>query len=240
MNVKLPTLNRTIDDLCQYLGEIDSVSLNWEALSDDNLFHEAVICIIGSQMLYEVSLLLANRLQDKGVLEKDFIRKNANRYESILLKIFSEKIEFSDCEGKERYVSPRFKNRLSSLLSVTGKRLYVEGPTLMQLLCSARDGRDARETLVKKIAGFGPKQASLFLRRVGYCTKLAVLDVHVLDYLKLARGIKPKPHFLSSVSSYERLENEFYQVATDFGHAVGYVDLAMWVTMRVAKREFAT
>jgi N-glycosylase/DNA lyase len=91
--------------------------------------------------------------------------------------------------------------------------------------------------LVAAVSGFGPKQTSLFLRRIGYCSELAVLDTHVLDYLRMACGIRPKPGALSRLSSYEYVENEFRRVAKEFGYAVGCVDLAMWVTMRVAKRE---
>jgi N-glycosylase/DNA lyase len=105
------------------------------------------------------------------------------------------------------------------------------------ILFSARSARHARELLVNAVSGFGPKQASLFLRRVGYCSELAILDTHILDYLRMAHGIDPKPGMLSRLTSYERIEVEFQRVASEFGHAVGCVDLAMWITMRVAKRE---
>ncbi|WP_419600764.1 hypothetical protein, partial [Thiolapillus sp.] len=106
-----------------------------------------------------------------------------------------------------------------------------------KMMISCGSAKEARELLVKNVWGFGPKQASLFLRRVGYCAELAALDTHILDYLRLARGIDPKPSALSRLASYERVEKEFQRVASDFGHPVGCVDLAMWVTMRVAKRE---
>jgi len=112
-----------------------------------------------------------------------------------------------------------------------------QGQSLRKILFSAGSAREAREILVKQVWGFGPKQASLFLRRVGYSAQLAVLDTHILDYLRLARGIDPKPSALSRLPSYEQIEAEFQRVAADFGHSVGCVDLAMWVTMRVAKRE---
>jgi N-glycosylase/DNA lyase len=105
------------------------------------------------------------------------------------------------------------------------------------MLGAARSASQARVSLVEAVSGFGPKQASLYLRRVGFSSELAVLDTHILDYLKMARGIDPKPGSLSRLSVYEQIEHQFRQVANDFGHGVGCVDLAMWVTMRVAKRE---
>jgi N-glycosylase/DNA lyase len=115
--------------------------------------------------------------------------------------------------------------------------MRIHGQSLRDTLFSASSAREARELLVQQVWGFGPKQASLFLRRVGYCAELAVLDTHILDYLRVARGLDPKPSALSRLASYERIEVEFQRVAEEFGHSVGCVDLAMWVTMRVAKRE---
>ena len=115
--------------------------------------------------------------------------------------------------------------------------IYKRNMSLRMILCSAQSSRHARELLVEAVWGFGPKQASLFLRRIGFCSSLAVLDTHVLDYLRLARGIDPKPGVLSRLSTYEKIEAEFKIVAEEFGHSVGCVDLAMWITMRVAKRE---
>ena len=97
--------------------------------------------------------------------------------------------------------------------------------------------KNARKALMLNVCGFGPKQASLFLRRVGYCADLAVLDVHVLDYLHLAHGVRIPPGQLGRLSGYEKIEDTFREIATRFGHSLGCVDLATWLTMRVAKRE---
>ncbi len=132
---------------------------------------------------------------------------------------------------------PRFKNRLASLLTSTIVEIYGHAKTIRGLLFSARSAKDARLLLTQFVWGFGPKQASLFLRRIGYCADLAVLDVHVLDYLQLARGISVSPSKLARLPFYENIENTFREVASDFGHSLGCVDLATWLTMRVAKRE---
>jgi N-glycosylase/DNA lyase len=126
---------------------------------------------------------------------------------------------------------------LASLLATTVTTMRDQDQSLRKILFSAGSARKARESLVKQVWGFGPKQASLFLRRVGYSAQLAVLDTHIIDYLRLARGIDPKPSALSRLPGYEQIEAEFQRVAAGFGHSVGCVDLAMWVTMRVAKRE---
>jgi len=53
----------------------------------------------------------------------------------------------------------------------------------------------------------------------------------------LAKGIFITPRKLGLLTFYEEVEDNFREIASDFGHSLGCVDLATWVTMRVAKRE---
>ena len=59
----------------------------------------------------------------------------------------------------------------------------------------------------------------------------------LLDYLQLARGLSLSSSKLGHLSFYEEIEDTFREVAAEFGHSVGCVDLATWLTMRVAKKE---
>ncbi len=45
------------------------------------------------------------------------------------------------------------------------------------------------------------------------------------------------PSRLGRLSCYEEVEDTFREIASRFGHSLGCVDLATWLTMRVAKRE---
>jgi len=200
--------------------------------TEEELLYEACVCMFSSQMVFEVAEAAARRLKDRGLLRATRI----DEYEQHLALALYEPLTIEQ-GGKIRQARPRFRNRLASLLATTVSTMREQGQSLRGSLFSAGSAREARELLVKQVWGFGPKQASLFLRRVGYCTELAVLDTHILDYLRVARGIDPKPGALARLSGYERVEAEFQIVAAEFGHPVGCVDLAMWVTMRVAKRE---
>lgn len=183
-------------------------------------------------MVFEVAEAAAQRIKDRGLLKATASKD----YEQRLATVLGEPLAI-ERNGKIRHARPRFKNRLASLLATTVKTMRIQGQTLRETLATANSAYEARELLVRQVWGFGPKQASLFLRRVGYCAELAVLDTHILDYLRVARGLDPKPSALSRLESYERIEVEFQKVAEEFGHSIGCVDLAMWVTMRVAKRE---
>ncbi len=233
----LALINQTIKELCSEAEATSSPDTAWHRLTEEELLQEAATCIFGSQMIYEVSVATAERLRQQGLLRHDQYGDNwQSVYETKLVASFSTPLTVK-VNGKKRTMRPRFKNRLASLLAKTVATMREQGTSLHRILSSAPSARDARKILIKMVWGFGPKQASLFLRRIGFCSELAVLDTHVLDYLRMARGIAPRPGTLSRLSGYERIEDEFQRLATEFGHAVGSLDLAMWVTMRVAKRE---
>lgn len=230
--MNMTAVDRTIRALCTEVKVSGRKIQDWQLRTEEELLHEVCVCMFSSQMVFEVAEAAAQRIKDHGLLRAT---KHAD-YEQHLSAALSEPLAI-ERDGKIRHVRPRFRNRLASLLATTVTTMHERGQSLRGTLFSAGSAREARELLVKQVWGFGPKQSSLFLRRVGYCAELAVLDTHILDYLRVARGIDPKPSALSRLAGYERIEAEFQRVAAEFGHSVGCVDLAMWVTMRVAKRE---
>lgn len=230
--MNMVAVDKTIRALCAEVSGNARGVRDWHLRTEEELLHEACVCMFSSQMVFEVAEAAAGRIKDRGLLRAT----RAVDYEQRLALALYEPLTVEQ-GGRIRQVRPRFRNRLASLLATTMSTMLEQGQSLRGTLFSAGSAREARELLVKQVWGFGPKQASLFLRRVGYCAELAVLDTHILDYLRVARGIDPKPGALSRLSGYERIEAEFQRVAAEFGHPVGCVDLAMWVTMRVAKRE---
>lgn len=234
--MSLAAIDRTIKVMCSEVGSLRNGTRDWKSLSEEELLYEATVCVFGSQMLFEVAVAAANRTKESGLLKIGQTIERREVYEARLKGVLSEPLSV-EINGIRRQMLPRFRNRFAALLASTVERIHGQGSSLRAILRSARSAQHARHRLVAVVSGFGPKQASLFLRRVGYCSELAVLDTHVLDYLRMACGIDPRPGSLSRLSSYESIENEFRRVADGFGYAVGCVDLAMWVTMRVAKRE---
>lgn len=234
MNAEI--INRTIDAMCSEIKTQSSSALDWPLLTEDELLYEAAICIFGSQMQFEMAVATADRLRDRDLLLSKEIANKVD-YEEHILDALSQPLSVLSKDGVARTVRPRFRNRLASLLATTVMEIYGKGHSLRRLLFTADCAKEARRALMLNVWGFGPKQASLFLRRVGYCADLAVLDVHVLDYLHLTRGVKIAPSRLGRLSCYEEIEDTFREIASRFGHSLGCVDLATWLTMRVAKRE---
>jgi N-glycosylase/DNA lyase len=235
--MNLAAINQTIKAMCPEVGTLGVGRCNWRLLTEEELLYQAASCMFSSRMRFEVAKAAADCVRASGLLNwEEISTRQFADYEAQLQTILSKPVSVV-VNGSRRQMLPRFRNRLASLLAKTVETIHWGGSTLREILFSARSSRHARKCLAETISGFGPKQASLFLRRVGFCSDLAILDTHILDYLKLARGIDPKPSALSRLSSYEIIETEFQGVAAEFGYPVGCVDLAIWITMRIAKRE---
>lgn len=230
-------INQTIRAMCLEVKAQASAMENWQLMAEEELLYEAAICIFGSQMMFEMAVATADRLREQNLLQVVPGGRSVETIEQKVVEALHDPLLIPADDGTQRWVRPRFKNRLASLLATTIAEIYGQSQTIRGFLFAAQSAKKARETLTQHIWGFGPKQASLFLRRIGYCADLAVLDVHVLDYLQLVRGLSLSPSKLRRLSFYEEIEETFRDIAAEFGHSVGCVDLATWLTMRVAKRE---
>ena len=89
-----------------------------------------------------------------------------------------------------------------------------------------------------KIKGIGPKQASFFIRNIGFSDSVAILDSHIVFFLnaiELLDSLKPN---LSCINTYQKLESTFKNYSQSLGYSVGVVDQAVWIFTRVLKKEF--
>lgn len=85
---------------------------------------------------------------------------------------------------------------------------------------------EAREWLVKNIKGLGMKEASHFLRNVGY-TDVAIVDRHILNVLVENKMIKEKPVFISK-KVYMQIEEKLRKLASSLNMSQAELDLYMW------------
>jgi len=134
---------------------------------------------------------------------------------------------------------PFFRVR-SNQIRHAAEWLYQSGGTLHSFLEGSRDIRDARRRLALEVSGLGPKQASLFLRNIGYAACVAILDIHVLTYMNWVGLTETPLRSISTVKKYEALEDAFIEHAYSYGYTPDRFDLAVWVVVRVAKEEQKT
>ena len=220
----LPAVEHAIRDVCSALDERASVS--WEKHSEDDLWRELVFCILGSRVKFEAVHAAVERMDGMCLLSHS--RRNArfDQYEEDTVTALSGGYPFYRVRANQ--------------IRRAAERLYRSRGSILELLDSASDARSARRLLAAEIAGLGPKQASLFLRNIGYAKRIAVLDVHVLTYLCWV-GLTDTPlKSVSTLGKYEALEDSFVQHAYSFGCSPDQFDLAVWLVMKVAKEESKT
>lgn len=85
---------------------------------------------------------------------------------------------------------------------------------------------EAREWLVKNIKGIGYKEASHFLRNVGF-DGLAILDRHIINLMHEHNILKERPKSLNRLN-YLLIEQEFNKLAEKSGMSSAELDLTMW------------
>lgn len=85
---------------------------------------------------------------------------------------------------------------------------------------------EAREWLVNNIKGIGYKEASHFLRNVGF-DGLAILDRHIINLMFEHGILKERPKSLNRIN-YLLIEQEFNKLAEKAGMTPAEMDLTMW------------
>ncbi|MCX8176514.1 MAG: N-glycosylase/DNA lyase, partial [Candidatus Bathyarchaeota archaeon] len=87
------------------------------------------------------------------------------------------------------------------------------------------DEEELRNWLVKNVKGIGYKEASHFLRNIGY-TNFAILDFHIINILE-EYGIIKKPKTLTK-KEYLRIENVMRKIAKKLNLNLAELDLYLW------------
>ncbi len=92
-------------------------------------------------------------------------------------------------------------------------------------ILNTKKGNELREWIVKNIKGIGYKEASHFLRNIGYL-EYAIIDFHIIDLLVKHKLIK-KPKTLTK-SKYLEIEKILRKLANNLNMSLGELDLYLW------------
>jgi len=167
------------------------------------LFEELTFCVMTPQSRARAALRAVEELKSRGLLlgggpeeVAEVLRRNGIRFHN----------------QKAKYV---VKNR---------ELVRGDKPRLIELL--GEDVHRVREVLVEVVWGFGLKEASHFMRNIGY-SGLAVLDRHILKWMKDLGAIEEVPRTLTR-RRYLELERRFIRLSEELGLAPEALDLLLW------------
>jgi len=125
-------------------------------------------------------------------------------------------------------IGARFINKKSAyIVEAREKFLQVGTPSLKLIISSMNDGHKAREWLARNVKGIGYKEASHFLRNIGFERNLAILDRHILKNLKSFGVVADIPGSLTR-RQYLHIEKRMLEFSKAIHISMSYLDFVMW------------
>ena len=168
---------------------------------EKSLFKEMCFCILTANFTAEGGIKIQRNLEDGfNSLTKDELVKAL------------------------RALGHRFPNTRAGYI-VENRELYG---SLLETLESFKDGKTAREWLIRNVKGLGYKEASHFLRNSGF-KDVAIIDRHILKYLS-SRNLVEIPRTLTK-RRYLEYEKLLCAIARKLDINLAELDLFLWYMM---------
>ncbi|MFH1448667.1 MAG: N-glycosylase/DNA lyase [Candidatus Micrarchaeota archaeon] len=130
------------------------------------------------------------------------------------------KLPLKQIQGKLRTYGHRFPNARANYILVARKH---KGK--LNALCEMKNSNERREWLVANVKGLGYKEASHFLRNIGFFD-VAIIDRHILNVLE-EYGIIKKPKTMAR-KRYLEIEGTLREIASELRVSLGELDFYMW------------
>jgi len=210
----------------------------WETFHENELFHEITASILGSQVQFETANYYARNLYEKGLTNIDWINNNPNEFEDEVYNTLSS----SPCvqpNVRKKIFRYRYPKLRANHIRRTAESVYGKGDSFKGILSQCCDSRVARKKVMEKTVGIGPKQASLFLRNIGFSDDLAILDTHILRYMFILKLNSQSIRNVPRINDYEMVERKLMHYAFQMNHKLANLDMAIWIVMRVYTTEFS-
>ena len=170
---------------------------NLRKQSSEQIFQELCFCILTANCQSQSCI----QIQEK--MRKDFL-------------MFPEK----KLAQKFRTLGYRFPNTRAQYIATARKKF----PMIFQQL-ETHSGAKLRNYLVKEIKGLGYKEASHFLRNIGY-DDYAIIDFHIID-ISYGQNLIQKPKTLTK-KQYLLIENILRDLARNLNISLAELDLYLW------------
>jgi N-glycosylase/DNA lyase len=226
-------LNQTLVQVLQeYHTAADLLSNcpTWDKMTEEELWQTLCLCILSSNVPYESAQSAFSHLADSGYLRLGWIAKTPNSEDLIANELSKPLYLPIKLDGSCRKY--RFPNVRARDIVKAAKVMLSEKLSLSELLARHNSERTVRDILVAKIPGIGLKEASHFLRDIGYSNNLAIIDSHVVSFLAEIKAISPEEAKLINRSIYFELENILQKLCKKHDVSLAIFDMAVWRYMR--------
>ncbi len=177
----------------------------WKTGTREEIFAELVFCILTPQSRGISCWAAVENMIKKGVL----LAGDASQIVKELNKV-------------------RFLYKKSEYIIEARKKFLDDSKvSIKSIMNRINDGHEAREWLVQNVKGIGYKEASHFLRNIGFQQNLAILDRHIVKNLKFIGVLKEIPGSISR-RRYLDIEKRMMEFSEAVQIPMGHLDLVMW------------
>ena len=175
---------------------------SFENKSNLSWFSELCFCILTANSKAVTAISIQKELKGRGFLEKSF--------EHVRDAIIANKHRFHN--NKARFI--------------VEARQFKDIKKIVALKVSEIGENRTRDFLAENIKGIGYKEASHFMRNVGFCN-LAILDRHILNLMVENKIICSKPKTISK-KIYHELEEKLSTLCDNLKMTQAEIDLYLW------------
>lgn len=176
----------------------------WKKADEKRLFQELAFCLLTPQAKAQNAWKTVLILSDKNLL----FNANENQISVYL-----------------NYV--RFKNNKARYIVKAREQFFDNSQGIRKTLSNFDSVNEKREWLLKNITGYGLKEASHFLRNIGFVDDVTILDRHILRNLINYNIIDEIPKSLTEKKYYE-IENKMKHFSNEINISLGYLDFIFW------------
>ena len=173
--------------------------------SEEKIYEELCFCLLtpqssAKQAMKTIALLKEHHLLDKGgAADKEIYLRNVRFFRTKAKRIEEAQTKFP-------------KHRLKKILIENGL---------------PKDAIKCREFLVKEVNGYGFKEASHFLRNIGFGESVAILDRHIMKNLVKCEVIESLPPTLTR-KRYLEIEEKMREFCKKHKMSFAELDLVFW------------
>ncbi|MCK4642538.1 hypothetical protein KAU32_02755 [bacterium] len=195
-------------------------------ISNDVLIKEFFFVILGGYGIsFELNQSALKVLNKKRILKKDLFKSPSSLNDTLaLIERELSKKQFEPKTINNELRKYRFLNTKPRTITNAGYWLFDECDWEIEEVVFAKNIDDLREWLCE-CPGFGMKSASWYIRNTNISDRIAVLDVHILRFLKHNGFDIPKT---ITKKIYIEIENELKRICDDIKISLGKLDFLIW------------
>jgi len=204
-------MNNDLNDLLKLYKEIkpeiekrlEHFSSGFKKMSADELFSELCFCTLTPQSKAKSCWKAIESLRSSGMLynaDKEVLSQNIN--------------------------GVRFHNNKSGYIEAN-RNLFYSMDFKKYILQNTKDITKLRKWLVSNIKGYSFKEASHFLRNIGFGSEIAILDRHILKNMVKYGIISEIPKSINE-KTYLELENELLEFSRKTEIPPDHLDILFW------------